>query len=633
MHGTLGVCRRKPSGPIEVPTLFDTYNAKWRSGAEVAKSFVPPPQFTRIVKRRNSLIVGPRGSGKTTLLKMLTQPALEAWQGRFAARYQERVDYTGVFIATDVSWNSQLSALGADDLEPRHRQVLQMAALTAHTHKALVEAMEARARTHAARHPSERQPREIAQVRGLAQLWKINPTLPSYYALKMALRARLQGVHEIAQKERLLGDHGRSTRLANQEFLQVPLLVSCRNGVEQFNDVYSEPDRPWALLFDELELMPAGIREELFQFLRTFPGVIVFKLALSPFDETLPAKGSSAGPQQDQDYDFIPLWYAKKRKAYRFCTALWRGITAQSTLAGRTPEQVLGRSLLDTDSRDWRGPGTAYTRGSPHWRYLTELSRRDGTFRKYLAANGIDLDAIDRIKGTDRASTLRKVFPLVVARVEYAKLPDGGGSNTEDEGHLRSRKISGIYTGATSIFDISEGNPRILIALASRMLDRLGDGEKSISTDIQVDEVSQAVNRFRALVRTIVVPMEHPKRFPRALLSLLEPIGRGLQKAALTEPFSAEPPGSFIVDADVSQDVVRMLGYALNVGAIMYIPDRDGGEEMLSIERLGGRRFRMSYLFAARYGVVPRLGRGVSLRKLLGGTGDRGLFDGGEVRG
>jgi len=599
--------------PTLMPSLYDTYNAKWLSPADVAKTFVPPPQFARLAKRRNTLIVGPRGSGKTTLLKMLTQPALDQWSGEGAAQLRQKIGYTGVFIATDVSWNFQIRSLADDSLNPKSLKLLQTAALTAHTHKAIVEAMESRAASLRERYDNSAvaTAREASLVLELARVWKLTPTVPSYFSLKCALRERLQRVHELAIIERELDISTSPARLIQNDFVVLPFLVSCRNATETFNDIYKEKRRFWALLFDEVELMPTNIREELYQYLRTFPGQLLFKLALSPFDDDLPSETSQNPPQRDNDYDFIPLWYPKKRKGYSFCRALWNGIISDSPMTGKRPEEVLGKSLVDTETDDWSEQGTAYSLNSPHYDYLTELASIDESFRDYLKGHNIELRNIDSIRGSERASTLRKVFPLVVARVERLR------TNRDNSPELRSRKVSTIYTGTTAIFDICEGNPRTFIGLVSRLLEHTDQNRRRIGGDVQADEITQAVDRFRALLRTIVIPNLAASRFKKGMLSFLDPIGRQLQRLSLVESFTPEPPGTFVVDPETDSEMSRLLGYALNVGAIMHVPDREGDEELLSSSRLRTKKFRLSYLLAAHYGIPPRLGRHISLLSLL----------------
>src|SRR5438045_309341 len=96
------------------PTIFESFNARNLDPEKVAETFVPSKQYDSLIKRRHTLIVGPRGSGKTTLLKMLQEPALEAWQHDSAEHYRSKIDFTGVFIPTDISWGEQLQLLGSE---------------------------------------------------------------------------------------------------------------------------------------------------------------------------------------------------------------------------------------------------------------------------------------------------------------------------------------------------------------------------------------------------------------------------------------------------------------------------------------------------------------------------------------
>ncbi len=595
-------------------TAYDSYNAKWISPDDVARTFIAPPQFGRLLKQRNTLVVGPRGSGKTTLLKMLTEPALRRWTGKNAEEFRSQISYTGVFIATDVSWNSQVTALGDQGLGTALRHLLQMAALTAHTHKALVDAMDDRftALTSGLHRDVQCESLICGQ---LARIWKLDPLILSFFSLKSAIRLRLQRVHELALMARH-ADSRSANDLRRSSFLAIPLLVSSRNAVEVFNDAMQSPNHCWAFLFDELELMPGKLREELYRHLRTFPGPVIFKLALSPYDDDIPTLESQTGPRKDDDYDFIPLWYPKKRKAYIFCRDLWHGMLSKTPLAGKRPEEVLGRSLLDTESEEWTKLGTAYTRQSSHYRYLRELSEKDPSFRGYLASHRIDLERIEQVKGTDRASTLRKVFPLVVARVERRRTLDIRDTDSP-AGKLRSRKVSRLYTGASAIFDICEGNPRRFIGLVGRLLERLPDRGERVDVTAQADEVGQAVSRFRAMLRTVLIPGTVASHLGKGLLSLLDPIGERLRDATLLGEFSPEPPATFVVDSSVDDATIELIGLAVNSGAIVHVPERDGGEDFLSSKRVRQQRFRLSYLLASHYGIPPRLGRSIGLGEIF----------------
>lgn len=69
------------------------------------------------------------------------------------------------------------------------------------------------------------------------------------------------------------------------------------------------------------------------------------------------------------------------------------------------------------------------------------------------------------------------------------------------------------------------------------------------------------------------------------------------------------------MDDECSDEIVGILGQALNAGAIVYIPDEDG---QLSFTSLRHKRFRVSYLVAPLYGIPIRLEPGVNLSTILG---------------
>ena len=121
-------------------TVFEAFNARSLEPYEVASTFVPSFQYELLAKRGHSLVVGPRGSGKTTLLKMLQQSALEAWKGERAQEFRQKIDFTGVFIPTDISWSQKIQCIGAG-LDDEARRIFSVAVFTTHVLRALIRAM------------------------------------------------------------------------------------------------------------------------------------------------------------------------------------------------------------------------------------------------------------------------------------------------------------------------------------------------------------------------------------------------------------------------------------------------------------------------------------------------------------
>jgi hypothetical protein len=555
---------------------------------------------------------------------MLQQPALEAWQHPDAESYRAAIDFTGVYVATDVSWGRQIQSLGYGKLASDLQQLFGAAAFTTHVLRSFVTAMAYRVRTsdRDARSPYRRVPldtdAEVTLATSLAQAWKLSPSLPSLLSLKHSLTARLLSIREQAGIEAYGTVEGRADRLGSSAYLHMHCLDSVGAGIELFDDVTGGRGGRWALLFDELELAPLWIRQQLLQSLRSTDSRLLLKLSMSAYAEGLDEVDNALSASPDHDYDTIVLWYAHKESGYEFCKELWNAMVKDKGLGEVSPEMLLGESLFDTPLEEWTESGTAYAAGSRISRRFWRMARNDSSFRRYLQERGIDPRNMGQVLGADRAADLRKVAPILAVREAFRSRDQPEGQRRQDQ---RSRKNPDLYTGAGALFAMVEGNPRWFIGIMGRLLGSLVVKDsartpvrKQIPRPKQGREVSGAAQRFRALLKAIPCPDISGGRRPTSFLFVLDAIGEYIFNAVVRNDFSADPPGSFIVDSTIRDDMHESLTRALNSGAIVYVPDEDG---QLLISSLRGKRFRLSYLLAPQYRIPLRLGRGVSLMTIL----------------
>lgn len=595
------------------PTIFESFNARALKPSQVAKTFVPSRQFERLIRRCHSVVVGPRGSGKTTLLKMLQTPALEAWQHPLADKVRNRVDYTGVFVAADISWSEQLAALGAGHLAEEPRRLLGIAAFTTHTLRSLVKAFIARLpsaeRAAVQFRRVELSPdAEATIVREIAREWHLKPSAATFLSLKHSLSARASRVAQIGSQARFLSE----SYVAEQDFVHLHFRKAASFAIEVFEDVSAEREGKWAFLFDELELAPEWIRRDLLEGLRSTDERFLFKLALSPSVPDLEPLQHSLAASPGHDYEQLPLWYAEKREAYGFCEQLWDAMLEERHIEPKSARQALGRSYFETPVEEWRdsAEGTAYRADSRIGRDFKSLAEKDPTFRSYLIEHGINLRKLSKVPAEERAAALRKVAPLVPLRDFYLRREEEGAAGSQ---RVRSRKSPSLYAGAESLFAISEGNPRWFIGIVDRLLEGRNIHRKRVPEAVQSREILAAAERFTAMLRTIAVS-ETSAGLSRGLLSLVEAVGEFLHKEAVLRPFSPEPTGSFTVDSHTPSDLLVAVEQALNAGAFVYIPDDEG---QILLQSIRGKRFRLSYLLAPLYGFPLRLGPPASLGRIL----------------
>jgi hypothetical protein len=222
-----------------------------------------------------------------------------------------------------------------------------------------------------------------------------------------------------------------------------------------------------------------------------------------------------------------------------------------------------------------------------------------------LRANKIDVAKLEETSSSDRAQDLRKVASLVIIRDVFMK-PNGDGDSLAG----RSRKNPDPYTGASSIFAMSEGNPRWFIGLINEMLSaRRGSGP--IPRAVQASSARKASHAFRMRLRLIASGDVTIKIM--SALGVIDMIGEALSQRALRDDFQPEYFGSFTVDADTPPELQTIIGIALNAGALVYVPDADS-EGVIASPR--GKRFRLAYLLAPHYKLPLLLGKSLSLRHL-----------------
>jgi hypothetical protein len=594
-------------------TIFESFNARALKPSQVAKTFVPSEHYRMLAKRQHSLIVGPRGSGKTTLLKMLQQPALQQWQHPSADELRSHVDFTGIFVATDISWKEQLDALKARFADPETGEVIVRAAITSHVLRAVVLAILHRTALHEGaparefRRVAISPEQEASVAEQIAGSWYLRPRIPSFLAIKQALTTRLVALSTMFSRAKRVGTELRS-QIADSPEYHLAFLPAAAVAVEAFDDAINEEGR-WGFLFDELELAPDWLRDELVQSLRSRDDRFLFKLALSPYWSGGIVFDSPSAPGIGNDFDLIELTYAERVAALKFCEELWSGMMRAKGLGHLDPRKVLGNSYFETQPEEWIGSGTAYGKDSRIAQRFRVLAERDRSFKNYLDKRGIDPDQLDFLSANERAAEVRKISPLVTVREFYR-----GVDNIEGVARARSRKAPTLYAGAEAVFAITEGNPRWFIGLTERLLSRR-EPDDTVSEAIQAEEIFRASSRFAAMLRTL--PVETRADFGtrrRGVLSALNAIGDWTHAQVVGGEFQPEPPGSFIVDTSLPTSVYDIVGKALNAGGIIFVPSDD---PLRLLTALRGKRFRISYLLAPKYGLPLRLGREIALSRIL----------------
>lgn len=624
-------------------TLFDTFNAKHKSEWEVAATFVRPPGvIDQLISKNNVVLTGPRGSGKTTLLKMLTAPALASWIGEDADYVKARADFVSIFIPADRSWHGQLKELTSNVSDPdgvSTAGLLGIATFTTHIFKAIVGSFldwQGELVQHDAAIskilPQISYAQEQAIVENLASAWRLEPKAKTFFELRASLSSRLAEIGLLKNKLKY-SLPGQAT--SHPDFL----FIDYREGIKLAHSLHNAasglPSRRWLMMFDELEVAPSEIQDALIRDLRgTFEqSFICYRLALAPYNRNFVGPSDEMGVSVQNDFLHINLSFPRKERGLLFSRQICASILRQSGIE-HDEEFVLGRSILafddpETEIDDDGKSSSKYGLSSSLGKVFSSLAERDSSFAQYLLNRGVHLGDVENLSELKMAATLRKVRNIVIIRNYFSK-PSKSGLAAEGLA-TRSRKTYRLYSGVPSLLALADGNPRSLINLLTPLIRQFKEQGSAhrVSESVQADEIEKAIRIVRSLLRSIPVT-EQKKAGGGAVLRVLDDIGSAFYGGIVATKFSEQPPLSFRVDAGQSPAMLSALGKALNMGALIHVPDQ-GSDEIIS--SLVGKRFRISYLLSAYYKLPLSLDREVSLSKLLSqrSAGQASLLDSSDV--
>lgn len=586
---------------------FEAFNARFLTSEEVARSFIPPPQYDRLVEIGHSVLLGPRGSGKTTLLKMLQLRSLASWKDERASEIRRNLGYHSIFLGTDVLWGSQLDSRTKGIADDEKRGQIRRTSFRLHLALAFLNALEecwdeeiiaCGELSRFTLEPNRALQSEL--IKGISAIWQLDPTTDSLLGLRIGLQMQLSKLLSLTSALR------RDSALDLPDFVDLDPMSALISAIDITNAAIGQPNRRWAVLCDELEIAPAIIRQDLLQLLRSTSHKILFKFSLFPYSSELAVISAAEAPTSSNDYEPIELYYSRREQAYEFCEAMLRGMV-EGYGAGPhdTSEGILGDGWFDGGRGHRRSKHSPYS--PPDGEFYVrarQLAKVDPSFRSWLSSQKFDLESIGSLPENSQA-TYRKALPSILIRTEFLT----------EKSRLRPRKaLNRLYTGAYSLFSIAEGNPRVFINLIRPLVKEYVQTGTTVTRETEASSIDVTIHRFLASLSAI--PTNGHGNI-RSILQLISVVGGYFRDRQLELGFSPEPHGSFTVDDAVPEDIVKLVGRTLNSGGFVHLPENPSD----IVHDLRGQRFRLAFTLMPEFKLPLVVGRSVKLSNILRGAG------------
>lgn len=586
---------------MNIDSFHIAYNARHLRPEDVAKTFVFNPDYEELLQDNHTVLLGARGCGKTTLMKMLTLPAMYAWENIKAEDIRTSIGFNTVYISTDIYWNAQKDAYNRQLSNfPKYAEQVSKVAVTTNVLYALCETFENLLKFKI---KECEQRSEIKLSKELIKLWVLPPTIPNLTMIKEALVQRTDFLNRHIQKTvfNFKNDDG----IQIDEYFHLDYDTSALNAVTVFERIFNlSKTIKWALCFDELELAPEWLQERLFNSLRSRNQKFLYKLSASPIVSiSKDMLGSSKN-----DFMLVKMWPHEKNNEYlNFVETLVRSVLLSKFNREVDPEALFGSNpILKKEKNKYKEHGST-------WAEIRELAKEDPELRDLLLTNGIDPDnpVVTDENSRKLDTVLRKIKPIVYFRNYYSYLDENGKRKA------RSRKAHTLFYGKEVLYKICDGNPRWLIGIINEMLKKKVQNDKieQIAESTQAAVLENIAEQFFEVIKAIPDAIIQRKNGVVALYGLLEEIGSCFFNEIVLGKFQRDPHSTFEIDKDIDDELVRILEKGVYQGALILI---NPSENSFDFE-MRGKCFKLSYLFCPKFKIPIRKYAPLPLSKCLTG--------------
>ncbi|MCF5697619.1 hypothetical protein GIV42_14145 [Pseudomonas syringae] len=569
---------------------FENDNARNSTIEDLPKQFVWTKIFGRLISQKNHILLGARGSGKTAIVKMLSHEYLAKLNHPKAKQVIKSRAFIGIYVPMRLSWVGELksSVWLTDSEQELHFKWRLNASCCASYLNTLRSCIDCYAGDVAQKIITER-----SIARKISMAWFDRDDIVSLRELRETL-SELEYDKLIAeQKARVNSEiNPAAIGVAFELGLFEPLkrAIAITKQYIQF-----PPDVAWAVCLDEAEYLSEFHHVILNSHLRTFADGLVFKITTMPYKHYTLETNTSVPLNRKDDFSYIYLdnldVAARVSKGNefeileKFCEDIFSKRLKNSAWAD---SGVNLKSLL----------GTSYL--------LSSDEKIDQ--EKMLLLVGKHCNERTRLRARELAGTQR--FDDEIARkLKGALLIRELKSSHRGNAHLVA------FSGYEMVIRCADGNPRRFISLLNAFYNASGEtgGFKPISPAVQ-DRTLRAYS-YDEYKRMVYEPNQGQK-----VHDVLSLIGKYFQYCLHNQKLSTDMVLSFRFNVD-DESIWSVIADAIGLGLVRPIVERSSYDTL----PVKSGVFRLSYVLAPHFSLLPRRGDDVALSSILSFGVDRGV--------
>lgn len=593
--------------------LYETFNARHISHAEVAETFVSNDDFYEIASNAHTVVLGPRGCGKTTMFKMLTTPALKNWNPKTVEelKLKESIPFIAIYIPSDELWKKQLDSFKESlSHKPEIIKVISNALITTNILSNFCKNI----KDHIECNYEKNITKEFEFAQNLITEWVLPDSANSLASVRQALESRKNSLIAKIDKAIFYKDQ-KDKGIEFQESYFLDYLQSIKVACIAFERIYnSEKELKWALCFDELELVSKDFFEELIKKLRIAPANILFKLSSGPLADV-----SDSLAQILHDFTIVKMWpynNEQEPRYQKFCEEIAiqrikkvRELNNVKRFSDIDLSQIFGDldyNLFALKNYHFK-VNIAAKEAEPNsltWHAFKKLAEMDLNFARTLDKYGINPENPIPRTQKNYDSLIRKIKEIVINRLVFIRFNEENKNSLQH--HSQSRKVFPIYYGKKTLLNVCEGNPRFIIGILSDMFHRVISvddvSELRISPLEQAKVIKDISDRFMSMLHTYPTTQKIGTKF-YDIEWLINRIGVSFEKEINKGEVKINPVNSFTIDENLSKEIYDILRIGVDLGAFIKL---DQEANLISNDKRL-TRYRLSYLIAPQFRLPLRL--------------------------